>query len=534
MGKYKLEDRVLGSIVRNKGINNGSKTFLLFKDKEISYGDTEKITNQIANGLLSFGVSRGDKVCIMLKNSPEYIFICFALAKIGAIEVPINNAYVGNWLKHVLNFSDAKIAVIDEDFIDRINLIQEDLLLLEKVIIYSYGSIYGKQSDVTKLKQFRYEELLHSSSDYPKSNVSYFDPIAIIFTPGTTGLSKGAVLTHTHAYLWAYMHVKYMGLRSDDVLYTCLPFFHVLSQFLAVYGGLLVNGTVAIGEKFSASSFWEEVKKYNATYTSMVGAMAHILYNQPIREDDSNNPLRIVYALPAPKGIQEKFENRFSLKFIEAYGSSECNAVTFQPLDALRIGSCGKATDEYEVRIVDDYDNELPINMVGEFVVRGKEPFSITLGYYKMPEETLKVFRNFWFHTGDYGYMDEDGYYYFVDRKKDSIRRRGENISSYEIEKVISSHPKVEESAAVAVPSELGEDEVKICVVLKKGEKVTPDELILFCEGKMPYFAIPRYVEFLKNLPKTPTEKILKRELREARIRATTWDREKSGYKLKR
>lgn len=533
MEKYELEKRVLGNIVREKAIKNSSKTFMIFGDKKFSYEKVDEIANRYANGFLQLGVRKGENVCIMLKNSPEYVFVWLGLAKIGGVEVPINNAYVGNWLRHVLNVSEARIVVLDEDFLGQIDAIKDDLKHLEKVIIYSSKGTFRRSKDA-KLNYLDYGVLLSSSSECPKTDVRYFDPIGVMFTSGTTGLSKGAVLTHTHFYLWAYVHAKYMGLKSDDILYTCLPFFHGISQFLTTYGGLLVDATVAIGEKFSATSFWEEIRKYNATYTPMVGAMARILCNQPIRSDDASNPLRIVYALPAPSEILEQFEDRFKLKLIEAYGSTECNAVVFQPLLARKLGSCGKVTDEYEVRIVDDYDNEVPVRQVGEFVTRGKEPFSIMLGYYKMPEETLKVFKNFWFHTGDLGYMDEEGYFYFVDRKKDAMRRRGENISSYEIEKVINTHPKIKESAAIAVPSEVGEDDVKICVVLNECQSLTGEELIQFCEGRVPYFAIPRYVEFLGSLPKTPTEKILKEQLRTRGVTPTTWDREQAGYKLKR
>ena len=238
--------------------------------------------------------------------------------------------------------------------------------------------------------------------------------------------------------------------------------------------------------------------------------------------------------VPMPPAIYEGFEKRFNLKVVEGYGLTETGNPTYNPYDAPKIGSCGKPTPNYEVRIVDENDFPVPPGTVGEIVARGRTPWALSLGYYNMPEKTAELVRNHYYHTGDGGYLDEDGYLFFTDRIKDYIRRRGENISSFEVERSVNAHPRVSESAAVAVKSEVSEDEVKVVVVLEKGETLTPAELLDFCQERMPYFAVPRYVEFVDSLPKTPTDRVRKNVLREAGVTENTWDREQAGYQVRR
>jgi crotonobetaine/carnitine-CoA ligase len=335
-------------------------------------------------------------------------------------------------------------------------------------------------------------------------------------------------------YLSALEYIKAARAQPDDVFFTSLPMFHANARILCVYPAMLLGTKVVVYERFSASRFWDRLKKAKATVFNSLGAMANFIYNQPRKPDDADNPARVCMAYPMPKEIYEDFEKRFNLKVVEGYGLTELAIITYNPWDAPKVGSCGKATKSFEVAIVDENDFLVPAGVAGEIVARGRVPWATALGYYNMPEKTVELFRNYFTHTGDAGYLDEEGYLYFVDRIKDYIRRRGENISSFEVERTINAHPKVAESAAISVKSELAEDEVKIVVVLKKGEKLTPEELLAFCEPRMPYFAVPRYVEFVESLPKTPTDRVQKNLLREAGITANTWDREKAGYKVKR
>jgi len=533
MKDYEWNERALGTILQEKAKTNKNKVFLYYKDQEITYEELNETVNRVANGFLHLGVKKGDKVVIMLPTCPAYLYTWFALSKIGAVEVPINTAYKGDLLQYVINNSDAQFIVADTQFLDRIKFIQDSLQNIKKLIIHSDKNSTNR-GVTTKFDSITYSQLFDNPPILPAIEVKPTDLSAIIYTSGTTGPSKGVMMTHHYFYAYAGALIKALRYTSEDVIYACLPFFHVNGQ-MRCYGALIKDAKVVMAERFSASGFWEDIRKYKATEFSGLGAMAGILYNQPEREDDTDNPVRVSLMVPSPADICEGFENRFNLKLIECYGSTETNMPLIVPYDAPKIGSCGKSWGAFEVNIFDDNDNELPPGVTGEIVVRPNEPFIMMSGYYKMPEATLEAFRNLWFHTGDLGRRDEEGYFYFMERKKDAIRRRGENISAYEVEKVINSHPKVAESAAIAVPSaEFNEDEVKIVVVLKEGENLLPEELIAFCEERMAYFMIPRYVEFEENLPKTPTEKVEKYKLKEEGITIDTWDREKAGYKLKR
>jgi carnitine-CoA ligase len=297
---------------------------------------------------------------------------------------------------------------------------------------------------------------------------------------------------------------------------------------------MIAEAEMVLSDKFSASRFWDDIRKYKATQFNYLGAVIPILNKQAEKPDDHDNPVRIAFGAGCPQNVMDQFEKRFGVTCMEGFGMSEIGLAIHVTVGDRRPGSCGKVLDIYEIKLVDDFDNEVPIGEPGEILFRPKEPFTMMLGYYNMPEKTLESYQNLWFHTGDLAKKDADGYYYFVDRKKDSLRRRGENISSFEVERAINTHPKVLESAAVAVSSELAEDEVKICVVLKPGETLTHEELIKHAADRMPYFAVPRYVEFLESLPKTPTERVQKFQLRQAGITANTWDREKAGIEIKR
>jgi crotonobetaine/carnitine-CoA ligase len=307
-----------------------------------------------------------------------------------------------------------------------------------------------------------------------------------------------------------------------------------MTKYCTILAALLSDAQVVLENRFSATKFWDIIRQYGVTAFGYMGAMINMLWNQPEKKDDANNPVRVGFGSAAPKRIFADFQKRFNLELVEVYGSTELCVVTNNMEDSVRIGSCGKPYRQVELKIFNENDEELPPNSVGEIAVRPKKPFLFLSGYYKMPEQTLSAIRNLWFHTGDQGYLDEDGYLYFVDRKKDCIRRRGENISSYELEAVLNLHPNVAESAAFPVPSELGEDEVKVAVVLKPGISLSPEALIEFCEDRMPYFAVPRYVEFKGSFPKTVSQRVEKYKLREEGVNENTWDREKAGYKLKR
>ena len=533
MKQYNYGERTVGHILEDKARMIPDKVFFLHRDRKITYREMDATANRVANSLVAFGIEKGDKVCLIMANSVEFLYIWFALAKIGAVMVPINHALKGSLLKYIIDNSDGGTVIVDAEFVDRVLFIQEELEKVKKIFVVHDDS----KKDLGFSSRFevrRFVDLYKGSQEPPTRTVHFADPMTILYTSGTTGPSKGAILSHANYYFVAYRINIQMGYDDTSVIYSCLPLFHANASMLGALGAMLAEGTFAMSTRFSVSSFWDEIRMYGATHTNVVGPIVPLLWRQPAKESDADNPLRVLNGGPLPPET-DAFEKRFGLKLITGFGATEVGVFCYSPLDEpIRPGSCGKPMEVYDVRIVDDYDIEVPARTTGEIVVRGMEPYATMDGYYKMPDATARAFRNLWYHTGDFAWKDEDGYLYFVDRKKDALRRRGENISSFEVEAVINAHAKVQESAVFAVPSEVSEDEVKVAVVLKKGQVMTPEELIAFCEDRMAYFAVPRYVEFLESLPKTPTLRVEKYKLREHGVTANTWDREKAGYKLKR
>jgi crotonobetaine/carnitine-CoA ligase len=523
---------VLGELIEDRAKRNGDRTFLKFKDQVFTYNDIDRFSNRCANGFLNEGVKKGDKIAIMLANSPEFLHVWFGAAKAGAVEVPINTSYKGEFLRHIIDQSDSSVLVIGSEFLDRVKLIQESLPKVRKIVVV--GDPAAVDASGIKIPITGYEAFFDTTDVRVDVKVYPSDPHNIIYTSGTTGLSKGGLGPHKFSIVMAEVLLPLREGGKDDIFYTFMPLYHTNGQCLTTITALLAEGQMVLSEKFSASRFWDDIRACQATQFNYLGAVIPILDKQPEKPDDLDNSVKIAFGAGCPQPVMDRFEKRFGLKCLEGFGMTEIGIVIHTTPYDRRPGSCGKVLPIYEVRLVDDEDNEVPPNEPGEITFRPKEPYTMMLGYYNMPDKTLEVYRNLWFHTGDLAKKDEDGYFYFVDRKKDALRRRGENISSFEVERAINTHPKVLETAAVAVKSELAEDEVKICVVLKPGEAMTPEELIAYANDRMPYFAVPRYVEFMDALPRTPTERIQKFLLKEAGVTANTWDREKAGVKVAR
>jgi crotonobetaine/carnitine-CoA ligase len=534
MKEYPFSQQTLGQIIEDKAKTCRDKAFLQYEEgPEVTFGEVDRISNRIANGLRQLGLGKGDKIATFLPNCLEDVYLWFGMSKAGIIDVPVNLANKGDFLTYIINNSDSKAIVIDSQLIDRLKFIENELPKLEKVIIWSKSPL-SEELPKLRFDVINYEDLTHGSAEVPKVTNKGSDPQMIMYTSGTTGPAKGVMESHSCMYQGNLEFIRAIRITPEDTLFTCLPLFHANARVLCIQPALVLGAKAVIYEKFSASRFWDCIRKSKATTFNSLGAMANFIYSQPRKENDGDNPVKICAAFPMPAAIYEDFEKRFKLKIVEGYGLTETGNPTYNPYDAPKIGSCGKPTENMEVLIVDDNDFPVPVGTVGEIVARGRTPWTMSSGYYNMPEKTVELMRNHYYHTGDAGYIDEDGYLYFVDRMKDYIRRRGENISSFEVERSVNAHPKVAESAAVGVKSEVSEDEVKIVVVLKEGEKLTPEELLDFCQERMPYFAVPRYVEFVKSLPKTPTDRVQKNKIREAGITETTWDREKAGYEVKR
>ncbi|HKZ79858.1 MAG TPA: ATP-dependent acyl-CoA ligase [Pyrinomonadaceae bacterium] len=529
-----VRDRLLSRLLEDRATQYGDRQFLNFaNERSISYRELNETANRFANGLLALGLGKGKKIAVMLPNCPEYLFILFGAARIGAVTVPINTAYKGALLEHLLSNSDAELLVIDEQYLNSLAEIGNSLRQLKTVLLYPEQGINERQFP-GNWQTLNLDVLHESSKEKPQSDIRHTDTVMILYTGGTTGPSKGVVMSNHFYYFYAYLVSTSIGYTVNDVSYTCMPLFHINAQIGSIVSALYAGAQVALYKRFSASTFWEEIRSSKATVFLGMGAVGNILAKGAPHSGDSNNQVRLAVIVPPPEDL-EGFERRFGFRVVyETFGMTEGLIIPPKLCEPRRRGCCGKPIKDYEVRIVDDDDLPLPPGEVGELVFRPSQPYTMMSGYYKMPEATLEAFRNLWFHTGDLGYLDREGFLYYAGRKKDAIRRRGENISAYEIESVVNQHAKVLESAAIAVPSELGEDDVKIVVVLNPGAELTETELLRFCESRMAYFMVPRYVEFRDALPKNPSQRIEKYKLRAENITEKTWDRVQHGLELKR
>ena len=453
--------------------------------------------------------------------------------------MPVNTAYKGYFLEHIANNSGAKIMVVDQEFLDRVKASEGKFEHLEKLIVWGCNGV--DKDKIVPFEKFElsfYESLYDNPSHNPGVEVSYKDDQCIMYTSGTTGPSKGDLLAHAWFHTMGERHVAMFRMTDQDIYLLYLPLFHGNAQGMLVMPSLLAGAKVVMYERFSATGWLDQVRKSKATLTNFAGVMMDLVFRQSERAEDGDNNLRAINAYPCPSAVYEPFKKRFKVdQMLEIYGMTEIGYVAMMPYGDYRADSCGKVPEDFvELRIADpETDEELPPNQVGELLVRPKIPWTLNSGYYGMPDKTAEAYRNAWFHTGDGLKVDEDGYYYFVDRIKDALRRGGENISSFEVEAVINSHPAVAESAVVAVKSEYhgGEDELKACVVLEPVQTLAPEGLLAWCDDRMPRFCVPRYIEFMGSVPKTPTEKVMKGKLRDQGVTPATWDRKAAGYKLK-
>jgi crotonobetaine/carnitine-CoA ligase len=474
------------------------------------------------------GVGAGDTVVTMLPNSFEAYHAWIGAAWLRAIEVPANNMYRGHMLQYLLNDSDATVLVIAERFVDRLELVAGDVAHLRTVVVPdASGPLPELPFEVV-----RGDELLASvepADDLAGPEV--WDTAALIYTSGTTGPSKGVVVP------WGELFQSPMILPDDfvepgDPYYTMYPAFH-LSGKCGLYNAAHTKSHLVVREALSITEFWDDIRRYEVRSAGLLGPIAAMLMTMPARDDDADNPLERVVMGPIIPNIDD-FKARFGVKHVTTgFGMTEIGFPIAAPWDPPNPRTCGRRREgppHFDIKIVDEHDIEVPVGTVGELLVRAYDPWVMNVGYWKAPEHTARAWRNGWFHTGDAFVEDEDGWLYFVDRMKDSLRRRGENISSFEVEAGVLQHPAVAEVAVVGVPSDLGEDEVKAVIVRHADQPLTPEELIEFLVPRMPRFMIPRYVEFVDALPKTDgTFRVRKVELRETLVTAATWDREAAG-----
>lgn len=503
-----LAQRNLGAVLGMGAAGYPDKVAVRDRVAALSYGDLWEDCLRVAGGFISLGVARQDPVLVMLDNHLEFVRVWLGLAVGGAVEVPVNTAYLGSILSYVINQSCAKVMVVENCYLSRLVELAPELQGLETVVVRGDMPEGGLPWRVVSLN-----EVLAGRPTAPVT-LDPWDLHGIMYTSGTTGPSKGVRVTHAHAYGYASPSA-YGVATADDVAVVALPLFHIGGQWAGVYNALIAGASAVVLDGFHASEFWNDIRAFGCTVGLLLGAMADFLLRQPARLDDADNPFRV--AVVVPLGAEPHvFAQRFGVKVCTAYGSTEASAVIASGLDRIVPRSCGTLREGFEARLVDPNDMEVPVGQVGELVVRAREPWMLMDGYHQMPEATVRAWRNLWFHTGDAFTRDESGTFFFVDRTKDAIRRRGENVSSFEVESEISRHPAVAECAVVGVESAHSEQEIKASIVLQPGTELSGEELVRFLTGRLPYFMVPRYIEFRDELPRTPTQKIRKEALRAA------------------
>lgn len=519
----------LARLVRGKAAKNGAKPALRFSGRDFSYRDLDRSTDRLANGLAAADIGPGDRVAALLYNTVEFPLLWFGLAKRGAVLVPLNTALKGEILRYELADSAPKALVIDR----RLWAVYEPLrpsLPLDREWVAD--PVPG--SEVVPKDVPVFAELLEDAPAVPAPAVRPSDPISIMYTSGTTGPPKGAIIPHEKQITTPREIGARSRLAPDSVLFSALPLFHCNAQEMTLLTALLNDLTAAFEERFHASTYWETAASMGATHVSLLISMVNVLYKQPEKATDRTHRVRTALTAGTTRAIWPDFERRFGLTILELYGMTECGCTTLMnPPDAIRVGSVGTPLGFVEAEVVDDDDRPVPANTRGELVVRPRAPFTMFLGYQGKPEKTVEAWRNLWFHTGDFVTRDEDGYYYFVDRKKDVIRRRGENLAPYDVESVLNRHPAVFESVVVGVPSPLGEEDVKAFVQLKPGARAGPEEIFAFCSDHLPFFMVPQLLEFVDEIPKTANQKSQRYLLRDRRG-GVEYDRQKLEFNARK
>lgn len=509
----------------------GDRTLVVFdRGPTWSYTETRRLARGTAAALESLGVKRGDRVLVWLPTGPAIVRVALALTYLGAIYVPINTAFRGRSVEHIIQTSRSSLLIAHDQLLDRLN----DLELGELEQIVVVGEVPRATLSGRECLPEREIEPLGVEPTPLSPALEPWDIQAIFYTSGTTGPSKGVLCSHVHTWNMSVGGIPF--LQESDRFMSPSAYFHIADAYVP-WAVIAKGASMAVVGAFRTQDFWEQVIRTATTATVVIGAMADFLLKAPEQPDDADNPLRVINQQPLAHDASA-FARRFGVLLYTQYDLTELGppiaAEVFGPETYHKKGYCGRLRDGFEVRLVDENDCEVALGQAGEVAVRSTIPWIITTGYFGMPQATARAWRNGWFHTGDVLRLEQDGSYYYVDRVKDSIRRRGENISSVEVEQEVLAYPSVRAVAAYGVASEHGEEEVMVTLEPKPGEQVDPSALIEFLIPRMPHFMVPRYVRVMDELPRSATDKIQKPDLREQGRTDDTWDRERAGIKLKR
>lgn len=507
---------MIREILRDAAASIGGAPFLRFRNKSISFKEMDESSNRAANLLREIGVRRGDKVCLMVGNRPEFLELWFGLAKLGAIMVPMETSLDRNTASYIASHSDATVFAIEDS---AYLAVEEQLGKLPKIRKKVW--VGGAGEAPPGFLNFR--EALGS---FPRTAgrlpaVVPTDVMSIVYTPGTTGPPKGAMISQRNycgaGKVWAGQVVR---ATARDVFYTAQPLAHVRTQTLTVVGALVSRCRLVLGDGFAPETFFDELRRHGATVFGYTGSMLDSLMNLEPRQDDTANPVRLAFGGAAGGSLARDFGDRFGIDIVEGFHLTEYGGMCLANFgDHGKEGSIGKPLPSYEVKVFDEFDEELPTGLSGEIVLRPTTPESSFLGYYREHDRTAENMTNGWFHTGDRGYVDTEGYFFFIDRKADCIRHGGEVFPCVEVERIVNGNPKVLESAALGVLTVPDDEDVRVFLVPRPGMDVSHEEIVAWCSGRMPSHLVPRYVDIVPELPKTAIGGIRKHELRKHPVR---------------
>lgn len=524
-----LDTWTLGQALTARAASDPDKTFIDFTNGPgLTYAAALDLAQQVAGGLHALGVAHGDQVIVMLPNGREAIAAWLGLGHLGAVEVCLNTGYRGKPLAHALTACEAKVMILDRDYLPAVLEVDPATAGIERLIVVGDAAL----NDAATLP---WQSLTETPSlVIPPHPVTGRDAASILFTSGTTGPAKPVILTHAQNHLTGAETARRFGMTAADTSYCFHPLFHMAGKFMAIYGTLIAGARIVLDHQFAPDQWSSRLCQYGATLAYGHGPMIEMIHASPPVPQDAQNRVRRVLSAPFPRQIAEAFEARFGLEGMECWGMTEIGIVAWADADTPR-GSCGKVSELYDLRIADpETDDALPTGQVGEILVRPRLPWITFQGYHGMAEATVGAWRNLWFHTGDMGRLDDAGNLWFSDRVKDRIRRRAENISSFEIEAAALSHPAVAEAAAVGVASAFeGDDDIKLCLVPCPGAAIEPADLLRHLAGQLPHYMIPRYLDLRDSLPRSNTNKVRKADLRAAGTAPPIWDREAAGISVR-
>lgn len=509
------EQRVLGQYLTDAVQRHGNKPFLTVDGHTYSFTDAFEHSQAVARGLNQLGVKQYEPVMVMLDNSAEFIFSWFALGLLGAICVPVNTAYAGDMLAYVTCDVKARVvitsAVCARAFGD---LTQRQRGNLATVIVS------GERNPIAGLDTLAWRDLCVVEGEPLLAPSQPQDAAFICYTSGTTGPSKGVVLPHAVTFQTAQSFISAVGMTPEDVVFSPLPLFHGMSRTMATLPALALGAQVHLAPRFSATTFWQDVRRAQATISTTIFTIPPILKHKPPSPDDRAHRVRVMFNAHH----DEDFEARFGVRLVEAHAMTETGMTVFTPYPERKFGATGRPGPDWEVRLVDANDRPVAVGETGELVLRPRKAGIIMQGYLNKPEATVSAFGNLWFHTGDMMRADSGGYLYFAGRKKERIRRRGENISAYEVETIAIQHPDLVECAVLGVPAGDHEDDVYLVGVLKERSAIDAAALFDWLSTRLPRFMVPRYIEFRASLPKTGSAKIERHTLLETVPAPTAWD----------